>query len=393
MTFSATSKKNLTAKKMRYDESPIPPEVRKSVNAVLSRHVRISPALSYAYLARDLCATGAVYALYTAAEGSLPELLLYPLYSISMGTVAFGLWVLGHECGHGAFGRTRLENDAVGFVLHSLLLVPYFSWQYSHNKHHKYTNHLIRGETHVPPSSNGASGHLKAKRLLSRIFGGDTGDDVFAFFSLVAMLLGGWPAYMFFNISGGRVTAGGNTMPDEGARDHFRPWSQVFPSRIGGKVAASTLGCMATLKMLFATSALYVYAGPYIVVNCWLVMYTYLQHTHPDVPHYGETGATGATGATDVEFSHMIGALCTIDRPYPWLCDHLHHHIGSTHVAHHLNYKIPHYEAVECTRRLKKVLGDRYLYDPTPIWRAALFTVSRCMHMESTQGRQYWRDA
>ena len=38
----------------------------------------------------------------------------------------------------------------VGWVVHSALLVPFWSWQYSHGKHHKYTNHLVLGETHVP---------------------------------------------------------------------------------------------------------------------------------------------------------------------------------------------------------------------------------------------------
>ena len=40
------------------------------------------------------------------------------------GTVAMGLWVLAHECGHGAFSNDRNLQDAVGYILHTLLLVP-----------------------------------------------------------------------------------------------------------------------------------------------------------------------------------------------------------------------------------------------------------------------------
>ena len=29
------------------------------------------------------------------------------------------------------------------------------------------------------------------------------------------------------------------------------------------------------------------YVGPYMVTNAWLVLYTWLQHTDVDVPHYG----------------------------------------------------------------------------------------------------------
>ena len=42
-----------------------------------------------------------------------------------------------------------MEN-ITGYVLHSLLLVPYFSWQRSHAVHHRFTNNITNGETHVP---------------------------------------------------------------------------------------------------------------------------------------------------------------------------------------------------------------------------------------------------
>merc|ERR1711924_47819 len=45
--------------------------------------------------------------------------------------------------------------------------------------------------------------------------------------------------------------------------------------------------------------------GPYLWVNFWLVLYTWLQHTSPEVPHFG-----------DDEWTWVRGALCTIDRPY-----------------------------------------------------------------------------
>jgi omega-6 fatty acid desaturase (delta-12 desaturase) len=65
-------------------------------------------------------------------------------------------------------------------------------------------------------------------------------------------------------------------------------------------------------------------------VNMWLVMYTDLQHTDVRIPHYrGEA------------FEWMKGALCTMDRNYG-IYNILHHHIGDTHVAHHLfSYVVP----------------------------------------------------
>ena len=50
----------------------------------------------------------------------------------------------------GLYAATRWIQDGIGFVVHTALLVPYFSWQRSHAVHHARTNHLTQGETHVP---------------------------------------------------------------------------------------------------------------------------------------------------------------------------------------------------------------------------------------------------
>ncbi len=61
-----------------------------------------------------------------------------------------GFWVIAHECGHGAFSKNKVLETTIGYLLHSLLLVPYFSWQRSHAVHHRFTNNVTNGETHVP---------------------------------------------------------------------------------------------------------------------------------------------------------------------------------------------------------------------------------------------------
>merc|ERR1719379_1593479 len=75
---------------------------------------------------------------------------LWLAYGAVAGTVWTGMWVVAHECGHGAFSDNRFIQDLVGYVLHTALLVPYFSWQHSHAVHHANTNHITKGETHVP---------------------------------------------------------------------------------------------------------------------------------------------------------------------------------------------------------------------------------------------------
>merc|ERR1719253_2231196 len=83
---------------------------------------------------------------------------VWALYAYVTGTVATGCWVVAHECGHGAFSDNKTIQDLVGYVLHTALLVPYFSWQHSHAVHHSRTNHITEGETHVPIVVDGTSG-------------------------------------------------------------------------------------------------------------------------------------------------------------------------------------------------------------------------------------------
>lgn len=297
----------------------------------------------------------------------VPAAILYPVYSVVMGTVLTGLWVLGHECGHGAFGDNWFQNDTVGFILHSLLLVPYFPWKYSHNKHHKYTNHLVLGDTHVPPLK-------RPYASLHKIMG----DDAFAILDIVLRLFIGWPMYLISYASGGRTQSDLQTRLDnKRGKSHFWSSSQVMKPSF--KVEASTAGCLATVGLITHFGLWYWYLGPYLIVNAWLVLYTWLQHSHPDIPHYGSD-----------DFSFLKGALSTVDRPYPYIVDILHHHIGTTHVLHHMNYSIPHFRAQEYSEAIKLVLGDFYLYDPMLIHKALFRTAKECVFVKSVDGTQLY---
>jgi fatty acid desaturase len=111
------------------------------------------------YVFRDTAwAVGCVYITSQLLSTDIPSesidlvkwVLGWSAYIFSMGTIMFGPWILGHECGHGAFSPSQTFNDCFGFILHHIVLVPYFAWQYSHAKHHRRVNHLVDGESHVP---------------------------------------------------------------------------------------------------------------------------------------------------------------------------------------------------------------------------------------------------
>ena len=57
------------------------------------------------------------------------------------------LFMIQHDCGHGAFFRHRLANDWVGRVLGILTLTPYDFWRSTHAIHHSTSGNLDRRGT------------------------------------------------------------------------------------------------------------------------------------------------------------------------------------------------------------------------------------------------------
>jgi len=70
------------------------------------------------------------------------------LLSVLCGITASGfllrLFLIQHDCGHGAFFRTRRVNDWVGRGLGVLTLTPYDLWRRSHATHHASSGNLSR---------------------------------------------------------------------------------------------------------------------------------------------------------------------------------------------------------------------------------------------------------
>jgi len=291
------------------------------------------------------------------------------LYIVVAGTAACGVWVIAHECGHGAFSDNKALQNTVGFVFHSALLVPYFSWQRSHAIHHAKTNHVVDGETHVPRmlQTEGGQRAARTRRGLG---------SVYPAFAAGARLIFGWPVYLVTGATGG---------PERGLTNHFWPFAPfskaLFPARWAPKVLLSAFGVLSVLAGLAAWAyaagsvvpVLVLFVGPYLGCNAWLVLYTWLHHTSPDTPHFG-----------DENWSYVRGSFCSIDRPYGRLLDTLHHHIGSTHAAHHLFARIPHYHAVEATNALAKHFPDFYRFDPTPVPRALWQVARDCVAVTET---------
>ncbi len=358
---------NGQALEISMDDIPSRREVRASIPShCFSRQTN----RSLFYLFRTLSIQFFVVWIGLLIPLNMEMIPLWVIYAIFSGTTSMGLWVLAHECGHGAFSNNRRLETFVGYCLHSFLLVPYFSWQRSHAVHHAFTNHITAGETHVPVviSGDGKSEKVGGENEMeSSLLLGKT---LYGFIQLFLHLILGWPAYLLSGKTGG---------PRYGTSNHFWPIApfskKLWPSIWAKKVWFSDFGIIFMFILLGLWSIHFgiysmisLYLGPLIVVNIWLVVYTWLHHTDTDVPHLGAN-----------EFSYMRGAFLSIDRPYGRVLDFLHHSIGSTHAIHHIEPTIPHYHARLATRILREKFPKVYLYNPTPILKSLWHIATNCV--------------
>ena len=125
---------------------------------------------------------------------------IWIIYAFLSGTTAMGFWVIAHECGHGAFSKNKTLESITGYLLHSLLLVPYFSWQRSHAVHHRFTNNITNGETHVPLVIKGNGVTEKAGGEKELHFSNSLGKKNYGILQLVLHLIFGWPAYLLTEV-------------------------------------------------------------------------------------------------------------------------------------------------------------------------------------------------
>ncbi|KAI8815040.1 delta-12-fatty acid desaturase [Cladochytrium replicatum] len=330
---------------------------------------------SLGWVAHDLALIGALFyagtwidKLGSSVHWSLP-FVLWPAYWVAQSVFFTGIWILAHECGHGGFSDYKSVNNLVGFILHSSLLVPFFSWKYSHAKHHKGNAHMKRDMVFIPPTR---SKYTAEKGLANHH---NDGDGILGHIPLgmlyetFCMLIFGWPAYLFRNASG---------QPYPEWTSHYFPTAPIFEKHQYTGVVISNLGLLAVISALTYTGSLYglaavvkYYLIGYLGVNFWITMLTFLQHTDVKVPHY-----------RDGQFNFVRGALSTVDRSFGSVLNYFFHHITDTHVVHHLFASMPFYHAVEATEAVKGVLGKYYIRDDTHFFAALWRSKNNCKFVE-----------
>nr|Q9FPP7.1 RecName: Full=Fatty acid conjugase FAC2 B; Short=CoFac2; AltName: Full=CoFadX-1 [Calendula officinalis]AAG42260.1 FadX-2 [Calendula officinalis]WGV46905.1 FADX-2 [synthetic construct] len=323
------------------------------------------------FLFHDIIVTCILFYVASNYIHMLPRFLsciVWPVYWISQGVFLGRLWMIGHECGHHSFSNYRWVDDTVGFLIHTATLTPYFSFKYSHRNHHAHTNSMEYDEVHIPKR--------KSEALYFEFLGNN---PIGLMITMLCKLTFGYAAYIMFNYTGKKHKSGG-------LASHFYPQSPLFNDSERNHVLFSDIGicivlyaCYRIVTVTGAMPAFYVYGIPWVIMSAILFAATYLQHTHPSIPHYDTT-----------EWNWLRGALSTIDRDLGFFNMNKTHY----HVIHHLFPVIPEYHAQEATEAIKPILGQYYKYDGTPFLKALWREMKECIYVESDEGQKkqgiYW---
>ncbi|KAL8670227.1 MAG: hypothetical protein Q9168_005229 [Polycauliona sp. 1 TL-2023] len=346
----------------------VPDITIKQIRDAIPAHCFDRSALrGYSYIMRDIILLALTFYLFNGyntpdfVPSTLLRFGLWSVYGFLQGLFATGLWVIAHECGHQSFSKSKVVNDTTGWLLHSALLVPYFSWKISHGKHHKATGHMERDMVFLPKTRD-----VYASRVRRQIHEISELTEEAPFVTALVLIgrqLIGWPLYLLQNNTGhnyhekqveGRGKGKHNGLG--GGVNHFNPASPLYDAKDAKYIALSDLGLGLTATVLYEVAQyhgwqnlLIWYIVPYLWVNHWLVAIIFLQHTDPTIPHYGSETWTFARGAAT-----------TVDREFGFIGRSLFHGIIETHVLHHFVSTIPFYHADEATEAIKPVLGPHY---------------------------------
>ncbi|KOS21213.1 Delta(12) fatty acid desaturase [Escovopsis weberi] len=380
------------------NEFTLPDYTVAEVRAAIPKHCFERSALTgYYYILRDIaCISATFYVFHNYATPEyVPNVLarasLWAVYTFLQGLFGTGLWVIAHECGHGAFSESSLVNNVTGWVLHSSLLVPYFSWQISHRKHHASTGNMERDMVFVPRTREEHASRLG--RMAHELADLAEETPIVTLIMLVLQQLVGWPNYLMTNVTGhnyherqreGRGKGKQNGLG--GGVNHFDPTSPLYEAKDAKLIVLSDIGIALVASALFYLGNTFGWANlavwyfiPYFWVNHWLVAITFLQHTDPTLPHYKPD-----------EWNYVRGSAATIDREFGFIGRQLLHGIVETHVCHHYIATIPFYHADEATEAIRKVMGKHYRSDTAGGslgFLKAMWTSARmCQWVEPTEG-------
>ncbi len=248
--------------------------------------------------------------------------LLTGVLCVLAGAFLVRLFMIQHDCGHGAFFNNRTANDWVGRALGVLTLTPYDVWRRSHSIHHSGSGNLEKrgfGDIHTLTVNEYYAGSW-LQRLHYRMYR----------HPVTLFLIG--PIYIF---------GLQNRLPLGAMKAGSKYWVSTMGTNLVGMAIATVLiyfmGLMPFLVIFLSTS--FVASA----IGVWLF---YVQHqfdeTHWDQPEDWDLHDAALYGSSHYD----------LPAPLRWMTGN----IGVHHV-HHLYSRIPFYRLNDVIRDYP-VLGE-----------------------------------
>ena len=236
--------------------------------------------------------------------------------ALSLCNAAFllRLFCIQHDCGHGAFFRSRTVSDWLGRVLGVLTLTPYDVWRRTHSIHHSASGNLGRrgiGDIHTMTVTE-YNAQSRFQRLVYRLY------------RHPVVLFGLGPGYLFFLQ---------NRVP-VGLMDSVKYWFSAMYTNAAILIALSVVfhfGGWAPILLIFLPTTLLA-----ATAGMWLF---FVQHQFEQT-HWAEDAEWDMHEAALKGSSHYV---------LPAVLQWLSANIGIHHV-HHLYSRIPFYRLPEVLR-------------------------------------------
>ena len=240
---------------------------------------------------------------------------LYALLLLPAAGLLVRLFMIQHDCGHGAFLARRRHNDWLGRVISVLTLTPYDHWKRSHAIHHASSGNLDRRG--IGDIDTLTVAEYRARSPWARLR--------YRAYRHPAVMFGIGPAYLFLLQ---------NRLPLGFMRQGWQPWISTMATNLAVVVAAGLMiWAIGLVPFLLVHLPIVVLAA---AAGVWLF---YVQHQFEET-HWSETKDWNVHNAALHGSSHYDLPLVL-----RWFTAN----IGVHHV-HHLASRIPFYRLPEVLR-------------------------------------------
>lgn len=291
------------------------PTIDQDLLRELARFTKPSVPRSVAEIALTIIPLATLWAL--AWWASSFSYLLALLFVVPAAGLLVRVFLIQHDCGHGAFFESRSANDWLGRIMGVLTLTPYEVWRRSHALHHASSGNLDRR----------GIGDLDTLTIAEYRALSPRGRLLYRLYRHPVVMFGIGPAWLFLL---------GHRVPPSQLRKHWQSWASAMGTNLA---IAVSFGFM--MWLLGVGTFLLIHLPIVLIAASVGVWMFYVQHQFEET-YWADTQSWSLKEAALHGSSHY-----DLPQPLRWLTAN----IGIHHV-HHMMSRIPFY-------RLPEVLAAR----------------------------------